>query len=109
MRSIRKSSNAAPGVLANQHTPFQATSITPICNRFGIDSEGDSWGIRSRPTDKMMPNSAIVHAVADIGPARRSEFDHDGSGFVRYGARISHTLKTFISATYHGKELVAYL
>jgi hypothetical protein len=60
---------------------------------FGIDSEGDNCGIRRKPTERMMRSSNIVHAAAEYGPAKRSEFDHVGSGFEKYGARISHTLK----------------
>jgi len=95
MRSTLSSSNAAPGVLTTQHTAFHATSSPAICSIFGIDNEGDNWGIRRDPTDRIRRSSNIVHAAAEIGPAKRSEFDQVGSGFVKYGARISHILYTY--------------
>jgi hypothetical protein len=48
--------------------------------------------MRKKPTERIRSNSNIVHATAEIGPAKRSEFDQVGSGLVKYGARISHTL-----------------
>jgi len=48
---------------------------------FGIDKEGDNCGIRRKPTERMMRSSNTVHAAAEYGPAKRSEFDHVGSGF----------------------------
>jgi hypothetical protein len=100
MRSILNNSNAAPGVLASQQTPFHAANSAVICSTFDTDSDGESCGIRRNPTDRTIPISARVHAVADIGPDSRSELDQVGSGFVKYGARISHILKTYMSASH---------
>lgn len=43
-----------------------------------------------------MASSTAVQTVAESGEVRRREFDHVGSGVVKYGATISHTLKTWI-------------
>lgn len=83
MESTLSSSNAAPGVLTIQQTAFHATSRPAICSMFGIVKEGDSWGMRRNPTERTRRSSNIVHAAAEIGPAKRSEFDQVGSGFVK--------------------------
>lgn len=49
----------------------------------GIDSEGESCGIRNRATERIMASSVTVHIVADSGEVRRREFDHVGSGVVK--------------------------
>ena len=63
---------------------------------FGMDNEGESCGMRRKATERMMASSAPVHVMAERGEVSRREFDHVGSGVVKYGARMSHTLKTYV-------------
>jgi hypothetical protein len=42
-------------------------------------------------------SSNSVHRAADIGDERRSWLDHVGSGFVMYGAKMSHILIVWTS------------
>jgi hypothetical protein len=65
-----------------------------------MESDGESWGMRRKATDKMTESSAAVQMVAESGEARRRELDHVGSGVEKYGETMSHTLNTYHRVSY---------
>ena len=83
IKSTLKAWKTAPGLLTTKHAAFQAASAAMICKMLETDNEGESWGIRSKATERMMASSTTVHIVAESGEVRRRELDHVGSGVVK--------------------------